>query len=77
MIDLKTFNLIYVRKKDGRKFLVKNVTKYDYRVIDTVTGEVFNLSQYQLRTSYSPAKKVNKVNKKKRRFMNFGKKRVA
>lgn len=78
MIDLTSFNLIYIRKQDNRKFLCKNVTKYDYVLIDTTSGELLkDVSQYELRKSYRPDKKVNKINKKKRPFFNFGKNRVA
>jgi hypothetical protein len=77
-IDLESYNLVYVRKLDGRKFLCKSVSKYDYRLIDTITGELIkDVTQYELRKLYRPSKKVNKRNKKKRQFMNFGKKRVA
>ena len=77
MIDLEDFNLIYLRKEDARKFLVRHVTKYDAVIIDSVTGEIHRLTWYYLAKLFRPDLKSNKANKKRPRFMNFGKKRVA
>lgn len=75
MIDLSDFNLIYLRKEDGRKFLVRHVTKYDSVIICAYTGIITRLTWYYLAKDYRPAQ-VNKLNKK-RAFMNFGKKRIV
>jgi hypothetical protein len=77
MIDLKQFNLVYFRKADGRKFLVWKQNKIDTILVDTETGEVLRMSETKMRMYYRPDKKMNKVNKKKRPFMNYGKKRIA
>ena len=77
MIDLNDFNLIYLRKEDGRKYLVRHVTKYDSVIIDSVTGEVKRMTWYYLAKLFRPNTEANKANKKKMRFMNFGKKRIA
>jgi hypothetical protein len=77
MINLEDFNLIYLRKEDSRKYLVRHVTKYDSVAIDSVTGEVQRLTWYYLAKLFRPDLKSNKANKKKMRFMNFGKKRIA
>jgi hypothetical protein len=77
MIDLSEFNLIYLRKEDDRKYLVRHVTKYDSVAIDSVTGEIMRLTWYYLSKSFRPDIKTNKANKKKMRFINFGKKRIS
>jgi len=74
MIDLNDFNLIYLRKVDGVKFLVRHVTKYDSMIICSLTGIISRLTWYYLAKDYTPSK-ANKKNKK-RHFMNFGKKRL-
>lgn len=77
MINLDDFNLIYLRKEDEVKFLVRHVTKYDSVIIDSVTGIVSRITWYYLAKSYRPDVQTNKLNKKKMKFMNFGKKRIA
>jgi hypothetical protein len=76
-IDLSTFNLICTRNSDGRKFIYKYITKLNLKLIDTVTGEVLELSQAMFRKDYTPDGKANGANRKKPRFINFGRKRVA
>lgn len=76
MIDVSTFNLIYVRKEDSRKFLVRQITKLNFVALDSVTGQVLRLSQHMLRTFYRPMKEVNKHNGR-RYFMNYGRRRIA
>jgi hypothetical protein len=77
MINLKDFNLIYLRKEDDRKYLVKHVTKYDSVVIDSVTGDVTRITWYFLTKLYKRDGKSNKRNKKRPRFINFGRNRCA
>jgi len=76
MVNVKDFNLIYFRKSDGRKFLVRFITKRDLVLIDTVTGEVLRLTEMKVRMRFRPDKISNKKNKKKRPFINFGKRRI-
>lgn len=77
MINVEDFNLIYFRKADERKFLVRYVTKMDLILIDSLTGEVHRLTEMKVRTRFRPDKANNKRNKKRQPFMNFGKKRIA
>lgn len=77
MINLEDFNLIYFRKSDEVKFLVKHVTKYDSVIIDSTTGIITRITWYYLAKFYRPDVKSNKLNKKKMKFINFGKKRIA
>jgi hypothetical protein len=77
MINVDDFNLIYFRKTDKRKFLVKYVTKLDLILIDSVTGEVLRMSEMKVRTRFRPDKITNKANRKRRPFMNFGRRRIA
>jgi len=77
MIKLEDFNLIYLRKEDSRKYLVRHVTKYDSVIIDSVTGDVFRVTWYFLTKLYKRDKVSNKRNKKRPRFINFGRKRCA
>lgn len=62
MIDLTTYNLIYFRKSDERKFIGKMITKLNRKLIDSVTGEVLNVTEYQLRRDFRPDKKTNGKN---------------
>jgi hypothetical protein len=64
-IDLSTYNLIYKRRSDGRKFLGKMITKLNRRVIDSVTGEVIDLSEYKLRRDFKSLIRTNRENMKK------------
>jgi hypothetical protein len=75
MVNIRDYNLIYLRISDGRKFLVKYATKIDMIFLDSVTGEVLRLTQSFARRRYKPDKVANKVNKKQV-FLNFGKKFV-
>lgn len=61
-IDLSTYNLIYKRRSDGRKFLGKMITKLNRRVIDSVSGEVIDLTEYRLRKEYQAVEKANRRN---------------
>lgn len=63
--DLSTYNLIYLRKSDKRKFLGKMITKMNRKLIDSVTGEVISLNEYRLRKDYEPVIKFNKGNMSK------------
>ena len=78
LIDLSTFNLVYMRKLDGRLFLVKLIAKPSYLTIDTQTGEVDReMTEAKLKRWFVPMKHLNKVNKKKPYFLNYGKNRIA
>lgn len=78
LIDLSSFNLVYMRKADKRLFLVKLIAKPSYLIIDTQTGEVDReMTEAKLKRWYVPLKHLNKVNKKIPWFINFGKKRIA
>lgn len=77
MININDFSLIYLRKSDERKFLVRYVTKLDLILIDSVSGDVLKMSEAKVRRRFRPDKISNKANKKRRPFMNFGKKRIA
>jgi spermidine synthase len=70
MVDLQKFNLIYFRIEDGRKFLVRHITKYDSVVIDSVTGEIERLTWYFLTKLYKRDGKANKRNKKRPFYLN-------
>jgi hypothetical protein len=74
VVDLSTFNLIYYRKSDNRKYLVKRITKLDFVMIDTVSGFVMPITQSKLRSRYYPDKKLNGINKLKRLYMDFSNK---
>jgi hypothetical protein len=76
VVDLTKFNLIYFRKTDGRKFLVRYVTKQDLILIDTTTGDLLRLTEMKVRTRFRPDKVNNKANRKKRPFINFKRKRA-
>ena len=73
MVNVSDFNLIYLRRIDGRKFLVKYATKIDMIFLDSVTGEILRLTQTYARRRYKPDKVANKINRK-RIFINYGKK---
>lgn len=73
MVNVSDFNLIYIRRIDGRKFLVKYATKIDMIFLDSVTGEILRLTQTYARRRYKPDKVSNKINRK-RIFINYGKK---
>ena len=77
MIDLSTFNLVYLRKSDGQMFLVKLVTKVNYRIINSSDGKIDDISEAKLKRWYSPVRELNRVNKKRPPFMNYGRKRIA
>jgi hypothetical protein len=76
-IDLSEYNLIYFRRVDRRKFLVRHITKMNWRLIDSVTGDILDMTESKAKPRFVPDKKTNRLNKKKRPFMNFGKKRVV
>ena len=63
-VDFESFNLIYFRKEDKVKFLVKRITCDDYVVIDSEKGTIEKINRYTLRKLFIPNKKVNKINKK-------------
>jgi hypothetical protein len=77
MINLLDFNLIYFRKEDERKFLVRLITKDDYVLIDTVTGDLLRMTLSVMRRRFRPCHRLNKLNKKRRPVMNFGRRRIA
>lgn len=66
MIDLATYNLIYIRKEDGRKFLGKMITKMHRKLIDSLSGKVLDVTEHELRKYYRPDKKSNQKNMIKR-----------
>lgn len=78
VVDVSKYNLVYVgtekSEHPGRKYLVRSITKMDYSVIDTVTGKVQRTTHAKLRRVMKPIKDLNKKNKHKRAYLNFGKK---
>jgi hypothetical protein len=40
MIDVKSFNLTYIRKSDGRPFKVKRISSADYVILDDTNDEL-------------------------------------
>ena len=78
LIDLSTFNLVYMRKDDGRLFLVRLIAKPHYIIIDTQTGVIDReMTEAKLKRWYVPMRHLNKVNKKKPYFLNYGRERIA
>jgi hypothetical protein len=77
VININDFYLIYIRRTDGRKFLGRYITKLDLMLLDSETGEVLRISEMKMRRRFRPDKVSNKANKRKRPFINFGRKRIA
>lgn len=77
MIDLAQYNLVYTRNVDQRKFLVRLITKMNYSAIDTQTGEVLRLTQARLKRDFKPVKELNKINRKKRVYLQFGRRKAS
>jgi hypothetical protein len=46
-------------------------------LLDSETGEVLRISEMKMRRRFRPDKVSNKANKRKRPFINFGRKRIA
>ena len=67
-VDVTTYNLIYIRKSDRRKFLGKLITKLDRKLIDSETGDILEITEYRLRKEYQHDKKNNAKNKNCKNF---------
>lgn len=77
VVDLSNYNLVYKRKSDDRKFLVRAITKMDYSVIDTVTGKEEKMTQAKLKSRMKPVKEVNKRNKKRPLYLSYARKKAS
>ena len=77
VIDLALYNLVYTRDSDKRVFLCRSITRMDYALIDTVTGDDLRLTKAKLNRWYSPVKELNRVNKRRQWLINYGRKRIV
>lgn len=48
-----SYDLVYTRKEDSKKFLVKRVTPLNYNTKDPVTGKIEHLTRYRLLKEFS------------------------
>lgn len=76
-VDLTLFNLVYTRDNDKRIFLCRSITRMDYLLIDSVSGETLRLTKAKLNRWYSPVKELNRVNKRRQWLINYGRKRIV
>ena len=58
----KGYNLVYIEKTSGKKFLGKRITGVDIRLMDPETGESFHITRWHLGKNYRP----DPANKKER-----------